>query len=236
MATDALPERRRWQLAVGGVLATLAVANVMSNRVLPSWAYVPWSLVVALTVVMIARRSVSMDQMGFTEWRRGAAWGGVLFALTLVVLAVAALMPVFSEMYHDRRVNGGAVEFVYQALIRIPFGTAVLEETAFRAVLPALFAVRWGVLRGCVAASVCFGLWHVLPSLGLTKVNPAATRILGSGHAGVVAAVVFAVVGTALAGLWWCWIRYRARSILATMVAHVATNSVAYTIAWLVTR
>jgi len=234
--TDALPERRRWQLAVGGVLATLAVANVMSNRVLPAWAYVPWSLFVALAIVRIARRSVSLELMGFTEWRRGAAWGGVLFALTFVVLGVAALMPVFSEMYHDRRVSGGSANFVYQAFVRIPFGTAVLEETAFRAVLPALFAVRWGVLRGCVAASACFGLWHVLPSLGLTKVNPAATRIFGSGHPGVVAGVVFAVVGTGLAGLWWCWIRYRARSILATMIAHVATNSVAYTIAWFVTR
>ena len=190
----------------------------------------------AATIVVIARHSVSLQEMGFTEWRRGAAWGGVLFVLTTVVLGVGALMPVFSEMYHDRRVGSGTVTFIYQAFIRIPFGTAVLEETAFRAVLPALFAVRWGVLRGSIVASVCFGLWHVLPSLGLAKVNPAATRIFGSGHAGVVAAVVFAVVGTGLAGLWWCWIRYRARSVLATMIAHVATNSVAYTIAWFVTR
>lgn len=50
------------------------------------------------------------------------------------------------------------------------------------------------------------------------------------------AAVVFAVVGTTVAGLWWCWVRYRARSVLATMLGHVASNSVAYTIAWLVTR
>ncbi len=236
MATDAWPERRRWQLAVGGVLATLAVANVMSNRVLPSSAYVPWSLAVATAIVVIARQSVSPQLMGFAEWRRGAAWGGVLFALTAVVLGVGAFMPVFSEMYHDRRVSGGTATWIYQAFIRIPFGTAVLEETAFRAVLPALFAVRWGVLRGCVAASVCFGFWHVLPALGLTEVNPAATRIFGTGSAGVVAAVVFAVAGTALAGLWWCWIRYRARSILATMIAHVASNSLAYTIAWFVTR
>lgn len=83
---------------------------------------------------------------------------------------------------------------------------------------------------------MCFGVWHVLPALGLTEVNPAATRIFGSGTAGVVAAVVFAVVGTTVAGLWWCWVRYRARSVLATMLGHVASNSVAYTIAWLVTR
>lgn len=236
MATDALPERRRWQLAVGGVLATLAVANVMTNRVLPAWSYVPWSLAVALTIVLVAHRSVSLKLMGFTEWRRGAAWGAVLFAVTVLVLGVGAQMPVFNDMYHDRRVSGGTATFIYQAFIRIPFGTAVLEETAFRAVLPALFAARWGVLRGSVAASACFGFWHVLPSLGLTRVNPAATRIFGSGTPGVLAAVVFAVVGTGVAGLWWCWIRYRARSVLATMIAHVATNSVAYTIAWFVTR
>lgn len=236
MVTDALPERRRWQLTVGGVLATLVVANVLSNRVLPAWTYVPWSLAVALSIVMIARQSVTLPLMGFAEWRRGAAWGGVLFALTVLVLGVAAQMPVFNDMFHDRRVGTGTATFVYQAFIRIPLGTAVLEETAFRAVLPGLFAARWGVLRGCIAASVCFGLWHVLPALGLTEVNPAAARIFGTGNLGVAAALVFAVVGTTLAGLWWCWIRYRARSVLATMIAHVATNSVAYTIAWFVTR
>jgi membrane protease YdiL (CAAX protease family) len=214
----------------------LVVANVMSNRVLPSWAYVPWSLLVAVALVVVARRAVSSQEMGFTEWGRGAAWGGVLFVLTAGVLALGVTMPVFNEMYHDRRVGAGAMTWLYQAFLRIPLGTAVLEETAFRAVLPALFAVRWGVVRGCIAASLCFGAWHVLPALGLTKVNPVATRVFGTGAAGVAAAVVFAVVGTAFAGLWWCWIRYRARSVLATMIAHVASNSVAYTIAWLVTR
>jgi membrane protease YdiL (CAAX protease family) len=118
--------------------------------------------------------------------------------------------------------------------VRIPLGTAVLEETAFRAVLPGLFAHRWGVLRGSIAASVCFGFWHVLPALNLNEVNPTAARIFGDGAGGVAAAVVFGVVGTAIAGLWWCWIRYRAGSVLATIIAHVASNSVAYTIAFVV--
>ena len=212
----------------------LVVANVISNRVIPSWAYVPWSLAVAVTIVLLARRSVSLAEMGFTEWRRGLAWGGVLFALTVAILALAVVMPVFNEMYHDRRVSAGGATWLYQAFLRIPLGTALLEETAFRAVLPALFAVRWGVLRGCVLASLCFGVWHVLPALGLAEVNPVAGRVFGDGTVGVVVAVVFAVAGTAMAGLWWCWVRYRARSVLATIIAHTATNSVAYTIAWIV--
>ena len=216
------------------MLATLVVANVMSNRVLPAWAYVPWAIVVAAVLVVLARRTVTVQQMGFTEWARGAAWGLVLFVLTVGVLLLGVLMPVFNEMYHDRRVSAGALEWFYQAVVRIPLGTVLLEETAFRAVLPALFAARWGVLRGSVAASVCFGAWHVLPALGLNEVNPVATRLFGSGPAGVAAAVVFAVVSTAFVGLWWCWIRYRAGSVLATVIAHVASNSVAYTVAWVV--
>lgn len=236
MATDAWPERRRWQSSVGGVLAALAVANVVSNRLLPAWGYVPWNVAVACVVVLIARRAVTTESMGFTEWRRGAAWGTVLLVLTAIVLLIGVGMPTFNEMYHDRRVAGGVWTWLYQAFVRIPLGTAVLEEVAFRAVLPALFAARWGVLRGCIAASACFGLWHVLPSLGLTTVNPTAAKVFGTGAAGVAVAVVFAVVSTLFVGLWWCWIRYRARSILATIIAHTASNSVAYTIAFWINR
>lgn len=212
----------------------LVVSNVLSNRVLPAWAYVPWSIAVTCGVVLIARRIVTVEQMGFTEWKRGAAFGAVLFVLTAGVLTLAVAMPVFHEMYQDRRVGSGTDLWLYHAFVRIPLGTALLEETAFRAVLPALFAVRWGVVRGCLVASVCFGVWHVLPALGLNEVNPVATRIFGSGAGGVAAAVVFAVVGTTFAGLWWCWVRYRARSVLATILGHVATNSVAYTLAWII--
>ena len=81
---------------------------------------------------------------------------------------------------------------------------------------------RFGVLRGCIAASVLFGLWHVLPSLSLNEVNPVATDVFGTGAGGTIAAVTFAVVGTTVAGFWFCWIRYRARSVLATVLAHVA--------------
>lgn len=217
-------------------LGVLLVANVMSNRVLPGWAYLPWNLAVAAVLVWVAQREVTLPQMGFTRWRSGAAWGAVLFVLTVGVLLLALTMPTFHEMYHDRRVEGSWWAWLYQVFIRIPFGTALLEETAFRAVLPALFAVRWGLLRGYVAASVCFGVWHVLPALGLNEVNPVMTRWFGTGVGGVAVAVVFAVAGTTVAGLWWCWVRHKSGSVLATVLGHIASNSVAYTIAFVVNR
>ncbi|MEO5899659.1 MAG: CPBP family intramembrane glutamic endopeptidase [Ilumatobacteraceae bacterium] len=236
MAVHLAVERTRWAWVTTGVVALLAVANVMSNRVLPSALYVPWNVAVAIALVALAVRVVSLRAMGLGEWRRGLAWGLTILVLTIIVLTVAVAMPVFNDLYHDKRVSHSFVEMAYQALVRIPLGTALLEEIAFRAVLPALFAARWGVLRGCVLASVCFGLWHVLPALGLNKVNPTANSVFGNGAGGVTIAVAFAVVGTMIGGLFWCWIRYRARSVLATMLAHVATNSVGYVIAWFVAR
>ena len=151
-------------------------------------------------------------------------------------MLVAVAMPAFHELYQDRRVDEGVGSMLYQVAVRIPLGTVVLEEVAFRGVLPALLAVRIGVMRGCIVASVLFGLWHVLPSLSLNEVNPVATDVFGTGAGGTIAAVVFAVIGTTIAGLWLCWIRYRARSVLATVLAHIGSNSIGYTIAWFVTR
>lgn len=208
----------------------------MSNRVLPGWAYVPWNVCVAVLLVVLGRSVVTPEQMGLTRWRSGAAWGAVLFVLTAGVLLLGLTMPVFHEMFHDRRVEAGVGTWLYQVVVRIPLGTALLEEVAFRAVLPALFALRWGVLRGYVAASLCFGLWHVLPALTLNEVNPVMTRWFGTGAGGVAVAVLFAVAGTLVAGLWWCWVRHRSGSVLATLLGHTASNSVAYTIAFLVNR
>ena len=160
----------------------------------------------------------------------------MLFALTAGVLLISLAIPVFHQMYHDRRVSAGVWTWIYQAFVRIPRGAALLEETAFRAVLPALLAIRWGFLRGCVLASLCFGLWHVLPALNLGRINPEAASWLGRGLTGELVGVAFAVVGTAIAALGWCWIRYRSRSVISTIIAHIASNSVSYTIAFLINR
>jgi membrane protease YdiL (CAAX protease family) len=44
--------------------------------------------------------------------------------------------------------------------------------------------------------------------------------------------VVGAVAVTFIAGLAFCWLRLRSRSLIAPVMAHVATNGLALTVAW----
>lgn len=229
-----MPIATSWLLPV--VIGVLVVANVVSNRVVPEAWYVPWNLAIAAVVVVLARREVPDDELGFGSWRRGAAFGGVLAFATLAVMVLALAMPAFRQLYEDRRVDESFAAVAYQAFVRVPLGTVLLEELAFRSVLPALAARRWGVLRGCVFASVLFGLWHVLPAWNLNEANEVAGEVFGSGAIGTATTVLFGVVGTTVAGLWWCWIRYRSRSILATVLAHTASNTIGYLLAYAVTR
>jgi len=50
--------------------------------------------------------------------------------------------------------------------------------------------------------------------------------------AGRVLLVLGSIAVTFVAGLVFCWLRLRSRSLIAPVMAHVATNGLALTVAW----
>lgn len=239
-------------VVVASVVGLLLISNILVNRVLPHWSYVPWNLAVTVFVVVLARRARSDPEMGLARWQRGALLGGTIAAGVLVVYAVAAAIPATREVFSDERVGEGWPFLVYHSLIRIPLGTVVLEELAFRAVLPALFSPPTstaradrgrssrfrtterpaGMVRGVVVASLLFGLWHVLPAWNVSEVNPLVADVFGDDGVGQTMGVAMAVLGTFVAGLTLCVLRYWSGSVLAPMLVHGATNSFGYAFAW----
>jgi membrane protease YdiL (CAAX protease family) len=213
------------------VVAVLGAHNLLGNLVLPSALYVPVNLAVAAALVVVARASgVSWEQVGLgrSSAGRGARVGAAAFLVVAAVLAVAAVTPATRPLFEDDRaadLSGAALG--YQALVRIPLGTVVLEEVAFRGVLLALLR-RLASTGGAVAWSSClFGLWHVVPTIEALRAND-----LDPGFAPVAAAVAVTGVG----GLVFCWLRLRGGSVVAPALAHVATNSVALVLAVVVLR
>jgi membrane protease YdiL (CAAX protease family) len=97
-------------------------------------------------------------------------------------------------------------------------------------VLPAMLVVRTRAWVAVAGSAALFGLWHVLPSLGLETVNPVAEDTVGRLPGWVT--VAGSVASTALVGVWFQFLRYRSDSVLAPMALHWATNGLGYLFAW----
>ena len=105
----------------------------------------------------------------------------------------------------------------------IPLGTVVFEEVAFRGVLWGLIAHDHGTVWATCVSSVLFGLWHVLPALGLVRTNTALQRSPKGGRR-IMLTVLGTVAFTTVAGIVFAELRRRSGSLVAPAGLHWATN------------
>ena len=164
---------------------------------------------------------------------RGLRYGGAAFAVVLVVLAAAAAVPATSGFLHDDRGRIAAAQLTHELLVDVLLLTAIPEEFAFRGVLLGSGAALWGPRRAALVVSALFGLWHVQPTLATMGDNPAVGGASAS-PVGRLLVVAGAVGVTFVAGLLFAWLRLRSRSLLAPVLAHVATNGLGLAVAWVV--
>jgi membrane protease YdiL (CAAX protease family) len=224
---------------LAAVVAVLAISNVLNNGVLPAWAYVPWNVGVAGVVVLLARHAgLQWAGLGLDSdtWRRSAVVGSAAVAVVVVVYAIAVALPFTRDLFDDERVGTSAAGLVYRVALQVPLGTVLLEEIAFRGVLPGLLGWRDGSRwrwRPAAGASVLFALWHVLPAARTVSQNAAYGDVLGDLP---VLASAAAVAAMFVAGLGLCWLRWLGRGLLAPIMVHVATNSLGFLLAWVVTH
>ena len=224
--------------ALGVALAVLTVSNVMSNRILPGWAYVPWNFSVGVLLLVIARVGgagpVAVG-LGIRHWHRPVGVGLLLAAGTALIFTLGMIIPSTRAAFIDSRAaDSGLGLMLYQVLVRIPLGTVFLEEVAFRGVLPALIGAspairwRWGPVLG---ASFAFGLWHILPSMGINTGNKAVAEAFGGSQ---LVTTTLAVTAMVAAGVLMCALARLGKGVKTTMLLHWATNSLGFVAAWLV--
>src|SRR5215831_18136281 len=135
----------------------------------------------------------------------------------LLIAAVPATRPLLG----DQRATGlSGRDVAYQALIRIPVGTALWEETAFRSVLQAALG---RVLPGTAAIAVTsgvFGAWHIRPTLQALQANG-----LADDRRRAVAGILAGCAATAAGGALLSWLRARSGRLADTVLLHAAVNS-----------
>lgn len=131
--------------------------------------------------------------LGLTRWRPGLQWGLGASAIPVVAALVVAAVPALAE-----RVRPSEDEVAEWILFRIPVGTVVTEELAFRGVFDAVSPSL---------SPVFFGLWHIHPA------QRAGDSVVGT------------VLGTAAAGTVFSWLRRRSGSVLAPVLLHYVVNA-----------
>src|SRR5262249_6004721 len=130
----------------------------------------------------------------------------------------------------DKRITsleGRAV--AYQAAVRIPIGTVLWEEIAFRGVLQAALRRVMPKAAAVAVTSVVFGVWHIRPTAGALRANG-----LAGDRRRARAGVLAGVAATTAAGAFLSWLRERSGRVAAPVVVHLAANSGGLIAAWAV--
>jgi membrane protease YdiL (CAAX protease family) len=218
--------RLGWAIAV--VIAVLVVVNVVDARV-PHASLVVGPVGAAGFLALARWAGLSWQELGLGPgtWRRGLIWAAVAIGAVAVVLAVGAALPATRDAFRDARYHLDAGHALLTAFLLIPLGTVLFEEVAFRGVLWGLLRRGHGTLTATIVSSALFGVWHVLPSLGLATDNQAIGSTVGKGTSGEAFAVLATVMFTGLAGVVFCELRRRSGSLLASIGLHWATNGLA---------
>lgn len=220
-----LTENRRLLVALAVILVSL-IGVSLANRFGPINIGVFMEPAVAIALIVAARKhGLSWHDLGLSRktWLKGLRYAGMGIAAVTIVYLAAVAWPVTREAFIDGRYQLHTGAALLTALVFIPLGTIMLEETAFRGVLMGLLGKSKGVALTISVSSVLFGLWHVLPSLAMGA-NHLVSQVVGSGAVAKIIIVAAVVAFTGLAGWLLCEVRRRSGSIIATAGLHWATN------------
>lgn len=221
------------------VVALAAVLVVYNNATnlggLPDSAYVPTNLAAAALLLAWSRAAGygwGTVGLGRGTLAPGVRWGAVGVAVVAVALVLASVVPWAQPLLADQRVAGiTRAELAWRTLVRIPLGTVLFEELAFRGALLGTWAHERSVAEALVGSSVLFGLWHIGPTVRLLEEHAVAVD-----SPAAVAGVAAAVVATAGAGVLFGWLRLRTGGVLAPALVHLAANSLGTVAAFLAQR
>ena len=224
--TEELRARTLW-----ATVGALAARNV-SVPLLPAATYIPINLALGAGLVAGARTvGTTWEQLGLAgrALRSGLRWGTAAGGAAAAAMAIGVALPLTRGLFEDGRVqvSNGLGELAYQVLVRIPLGTVLFEEVAFRGVLLALLMQRMTTRSAVVVSSALFGLWHIVPTIGAANTND----IDGLAQVGTVAG---AVVVTFVGGVVFCALRLRSGHLVAPVLLHLAFNVTGYALSWAV--
>jgi CAAX protease family protein len=212
------------------VVATASIADGSSRR----WVHATINLLAAAALVeMAVRNGASLSEQGLSKQ---SMWRGLkLGALASIPVAVAIVSGSrilgLRDLY--RLQTAGPIPFravLGEAVLRIPFVTALPEELIFRAGLLELARRRMGTNEAAAATSLLFGLFHIPPTLRRIR---AGNTVRQQAAIPVWARLLANVAVTFLAGMAMTGLRLKTNSVVAPWLVHSTANASGLFTAWI---
>ncbi len=216
----------RTDFTLGLTLTGLGAYSVALDRLIPRRWHLATNLVAGGALLATARAGgMTARELGTTRARlpTAARQGLGISTAVATTVGIVAIPERTRRHFADERVRArSGREVAYETLARIPIGTALFEEVAFRGVLTGLLLRAMAPGPAYLASATAFGLWHVLPTLRDHGGSPTASRVSPWTAALSTAAL------TVPAGLAFEALRRRSDSLLPPVLAHAALNASAY--------
>jgi membrane protease YdiL (CAAX protease family) len=209
---------------LAGLLCAIAVVDLVANAWTPEVAQLPVKLALVAGFVLWARRRIGLSWVDLgldpASVRRGIRYGAGAALVIGAVIVRALATPVAQSLFESSSVTGASnVEQLLTPLLIIPVGTVLFEEIIFRSVLLGALLRESSRRAAVITSAVAFGLWHILPAVHSAS---------GASAAHALGVVVGTVAITTVAGIGFAWLRLRSGSLVAPVLAHIATNSLAF--------
>ena len=162
----------------------------------------------------------SLSDLGLAGDRAAVSvlWGGALgLLLALPPVAFIVLAPfVTGEPVQAGEINDlSGTEMAFRLAFRIPVGTALFEEAAFRGLLYACWLRATDVRRTVLGTGVVFALWHtVITFKSVTEADVVGSApLIGLGYAG-------SLMGLFVGGVAFALLRWRTGGVAGPFFFH----------------
>lgn len=207
------------------VILILLYGTVLARLVPKKWHLYLNIFIAAVAILLGFSFQLSLADMGLGHILPGIFVAiGASVIITAATLVISTIPPLRRFFLGDNLAQASGKLIAFEAAIRIPLGTALIEEILFRGVLLGLLLQHHSTLTALGISAIIFGLWHIFPTINTLESNDNLSALQAK-KARQASSIVGAVVVTTVAGLLFGWLRIIANSIIAPWIVHWSINA-----------
>jgi membrane protease YdiL (CAAX protease family) len=207
------------------VVLILLYGTVLARLVPKKWHLYLNIFIAGVAIILGMAFGLSLSQMGLGHILPGIFVAIGASAIITVATLVISTIPYLRRFFlGDDLAHASGKLIAFEAAIRIPLGTALVEEILFRGVLLGLLLQHQSTLGALLISSLIFGLWHIFPTINTLETNNELS-VMNAKKARQAGSILGAVSVTFIAGLIFGWLRIIANSIIAPWILHWSINA-----------